>query len=154
MSQMSAGGERHAHDRVARLQQREQHRLIGLGAGIWLHIDEFAIEQLFRAVDRELLGDVDEFAAAIIAAPGIALSIFVGEHRALRLKHRARNDVLRRDQLDLAALAAEFLIDRRGELGIDIGERGGEEAVGVGKRGCGRSHRRRYLYEIRATRRA
>ncbi len=100
-----------------------------------LHIGEVAVEQLLGAVDRQLLGDVDEFAAAVIAPAGIALGVFVGEHRALRLEHRARDDVLRGDQLDLFALALEFLVDRRGDLGIDLGERAGEEAIGIGASG-------------------
>ena len=51
------------------------------------------------------LGDVDELAAAVIAPAGIALGVFVGQHRALRLEHGARDDVLAGDQLDLRLLA-------------------------------------------------
>jgi class 3 adenylate cyclase len=86
---MAAGGEVEAHEGVARLQQRQEHRLVGLRAGIGLHIGEAAAEQLAGALDGELLGDVDELAAAIVAAAGIALGIFVGHHRALRLQHGA-----------------------------------------------------------------
>ena len=70
-----------------------------------------------------VLGDVDELAAAVIALARQALGVLVGEHRALRFQHRARDDVLRRDQLDLVALAAELLADRLGDLGIGLGER-------------------------------
>ena len=38
--QMSAGGQVEPHEGVARLQQREEHRLVGLGAGMGLHIGE------------------------------------------------------------------------------------------------------------------
>jgi len=34
-------------------------------------------EQGFRAVDRELLDDVDELAAAVVAAPRVALGVLV-----------------------------------------------------------------------------
>ena len=104
---MAARREIEAHEGVARLHQREEHALIGLAAGIRLHIGEAAVEQLAGALDRELLGDVDELAAAIIAPARIALGVFVGHHRALRLEHGARDDVLRGDELDLVALAAE-----------------------------------------------
>jgi hypothetical protein len=55
-----------------------------------------------------VLGDIDELAAAIVALARIALGIFVGHDRALRLEHGAGHDVLRGDQLDLVLLAAEL----------------------------------------------
>ncbi len=94
-----------------------------------LHVGEGAVEELLGAVDGELLGLVDEFAAAVIALARIALGVFVGEHRALRLQHRARDDVLRGDQLDLVLLALQLAVDRAGQLGIGFGEQGCEEAV-------------------------
>ena len=39
-----------------------------------------AAEQLLGAVDRQLLGDVDEFAAAVVAPARIALGVLVGQH--------------------------------------------------------------------------
>jgi hypothetical protein len=36
----------HAHDGVARLQQREEHGLVGLRAGMRLHVGEVGAEQL------------------------------------------------------------------------------------------------------------
>ena len=65
-------------------------------------------EQLLGALDRQRLGDVDELAAAVVALARIALGVLVGHHRALRLEHRPRDDVLGGDQLDLVLLAAEF----------------------------------------------
>ncbi len=119
---MSAGGEIETHEGIARLQQREKHGLIGLAAGIRLHIGEFAIEQTADALDREVLDDVDELAAAVIALARIAFGIFVGQHRALGFEHGLGDDVFRCDQLDLIALAAEFLADRVEDFGIDLGE--------------------------------
>ena len=63
----------------------------------------------------------DGRAALIIAPARIALGIFVGEHRALRLEHRARDDVLGRDQLDLVLLAVELGGDRVGDRGVGLG---------------------------------
>ena len=80
-------------------------------------------------LDRQPLGDVDELAAAVIALARQALGVFVGEHRALRLEHGAADDVLRGDQLDLVALAAELEGDRIGDFGIAFGERRGEETL-------------------------
>ena len=130
VGQVPARGERHAHDRVARLQQRQQHRLVGLRAGMGLHVGEGAAEQPLGAVDGELLDDIDKFAAAVIALAGIALGIFVGQDRALRLEHGARDDVLGRDELDLVLLPRQLVGDGSGEFGIGVGDRGAEEAVG------------------------
>ena len=94
-----------------------------------LHIGEGAAEQPGDALDGEPLGDVDELAAAVIAFARQPFGVFVGEHRALRLEHGAADDVFRRDQLDLVALAAELELDRLGDFGVGFGERGGEEAL-------------------------
>ena len=144
---MAAGGEIEPHERIARLQQGEKHRLIGLAAGIRLHIGETAAEQPGDPLDRQPFDDVDELAAAIIAAARIAFGIFVGEHRSLRLEHGARDDVFGGDQLDLVALAAELERDGLGDLGIGFGERRREKTVrpnpmfdlgfGMGLRHCG-----------------
>ena len=125
--QVAARIEVEAHEGVARLQQRQEHRLVHLAAGVRLHVGEVAAEQLLGPLDRQFLGDVDELAAAIVALARIALGIFVGHDRALRLEHGARDDVFRGDQLDLVALAAELVADRAEDLGIGLGERGGEE---------------------------
>ena len=119
---MAARGEIEPHESIARLQQREKHRLIRLAAGIRLHIREFAVEEPGDALNREAFGDVDELAAAIIAPAGIALGIFVGQNRALRFEHGFRDDIFRCDQLDFMSLAAEFQLDRLGDFGIGIGE--------------------------------
>ena len=118
MGQVPAGREVEAHEGVARLQQREEHRLVGLGAGMRLHVGEAAAEQLLRALDGQGLGHVHELAAAVVAAAGIALGVLVGQHRALRFQHGAGDDVLRGDQLDAVLLAAELAADRGGELRV------------------------------------
>ena len=40
-------------------------------------------------------------ATAIITPPRITFRIFIGQHRALRFKHGARDDIFRRNQLNL-----------------------------------------------------
>ena len=89
-------------------------------------------KQLLRAVDRQLLGDIDIDAAAVVAPAGIALGVFVGQHRALRLQHRGGDDVLAGDQLDAVLLAHQLGADGGGELGVGLGERGGEEPLQAG----------------------
>ena len=127
VAEMAAGGEVEAEERVAGLHQREERRDIGGCAGMRLHIGKARAEQFLDALDRQRFGDVDELAAAVIAPARQPFGIFVGQHRALRLQHGAADDVFRRDQLDLVALAAEFKPDRLGDLGIGFGKRGGKE---------------------------
>ena len=88
VGQMPARGKVEAHERVARLKQRQEDGLVHLTAGVRLHIGEFCVEQFLRPLDRERLGDVDELAAAVVALARIALGVLVGHHRALRLEHR------------------------------------------------------------------
>ena len=104
-------------------EQRQEHGLVHLRAGVGLHVGEVGAEQLLGALDGERFGDVDVLAAAIVALAGIALGVLVGHDRALRLEHGAGDDVLGRDQLDLVLLAAEFLADGVGDLGIGFGQR-------------------------------
>ena len=65
--QVPAVVEAHAEDGVARLDQRQVRGRIRLRAGMRLHVGVVRAEQLLRAVDRELLGDVDVLAAAVVA---------------------------------------------------------------------------------------
>ncbi len=117
---------------------------------IWLPefgctLAKLGAEQFLGAVDRQRFGDVDPFAAAIIARARVALGIFVGHDRALRFQHRAADDVFRRDQLDLMALATEFAADRGGDFGIGLLEGRIEERVGRGgglEAGRNRAHER------------
>ena len=134
MSEVSARGEIETHERVARLHEGHEGALIGLAAGIGLDVGEPAVEQLAGALDRQILRDVDELAATVIAPARIAFCIFVGQHGALRLEHRARHDILRGDQLDPVAQAAEFEFHRPGNFRIGRGERRGKERVRADRR--------------------
>ena len=104
VGEVAAGVERHAEDRVAGLGQRQHHRAVRLRARMRLDVGEAAAEQLLGPLDRQRLDRVRRRAALIVAPARIAFGIFVGEHRALRLEHRAADDILRRDQLDLVLL--------------------------------------------------
>ena len=113
----------------------EEDGLVGLGAGMGLHVGEAAAEEGFGALDGEALGDVDLFAAAVVAAAGIALGVFVRQDAALGFEHRGGDDVLAGDEFDSVLLAALFAGDGRGEFRVGVREAGGEEARGGGHRG-------------------
>ena len=96
--------------------------VVGLRARVRLDVGVLGAEQLLGAVDRELLGDVDELAAAVVALARVALGVLVGEHRALAVEHRLRHEVLRRDHLERRLLAVELVLEHLGDLGIDLGD--------------------------------
>jgi len=120
VGEVTAVRQRHAENLVARLQRREEHRLIRLRTGMRLHIGGLRPEQFFNPVDRELLGDIDEFAAAVIAFAGIALGVFIGELRPLSGHHHRARVILRRDQLDVIFLALVFGGDGCPDFGIAL----------------------------------
>ena len=95
-----------------------------------LDVGVLGAEQLLGAVDRQLLGDVDLLAAAVVAAAGVALGVLVGQHRADRLEHRLGDEVLRGDHLQRPLLAAQLAVEDGGDLGIDLGQRRGLEVLG------------------------
>src|SRR5205085_9069199 len=80
---------------------------------------------LLRPLDRQSLDRVRRRAALIVTPPRIALGIFVGQHRALRLQHRPRDDILGCDQLDLVLLPVELSRDRLGNGAV-----GGAQPLG------------------------
>ena len=65
--EVAAVGEREAHDRLARLEQRVVDGGVGLRARVRLHVRVLGAEERLGAVDRELLDDVDVLAAAVVA---------------------------------------------------------------------------------------
>jgi len=84
-------------------------------------------EQIFGAIDCQLLDDVDVLAAAVVARARIALGVLVGQDAALTLEHGAGNEVLRGDQLQGVLLALQFERHSLGDLRIDLRERTHEE---------------------------
>ncbi len=123
MGQVTTGIEVEAHEGVAGLEHGKKHGLVHLGTGIGLHIGKFATKEFLGAVNRQLLGDINKFTAAIVALARITFGIFVGHDRPLGFQHGPRGDVFRGDQLDLMALATQFGTDRAEDFRIDFLER-------------------------------
>ena len=105
---MPAVAEVHAHDGVARLQQSEVHRDIGLGAGVGLDIGVLGAEELLGPLDGEVFPLVHELTAAVVARAGQALGVFVGKMTAHGLHHGGRDEVFRGNQLNMIALALQL----------------------------------------------
>ena len=107
----------HAEHGVARLEQRQVDRHVGLRARVRLHVGVLGAEQRLGARDGGALDDVDELAAAVVALARIALGVLVGQHRAGGLEHGAADEVLRRDQLEAAVLPMPFVANGGGDSG-------------------------------------
>ena len=112
----------HAQDGVAGLQHRGVGGLIGLRAGMRLHVGVLGAEQLLGALARQVFDDVGELAAAVVALAGIAFGVLVGEDAAGGFEDRFGGEVLAGDQFELRVLALGFMLDRLVDLGIDFGQ--------------------------------
>ena len=122
MGEVAAVVQCSAHDGVARTQRGEVDRHVRLRTGVRLHVYILDIEETLKPFDGQILDDVDVFAAAVVAPPGIAFRILVGEHAAGSFAHGCADIVLRRDQLEIALLALLLTLDRLRDLGIDAGQ--------------------------------
>ena len=127
VTQMPAGRQVEAEDRSARLQQREEHRLVGLRARMRLHIGVLAIEQLPGTVDCRLFDDIEEPRPAMKAIAGVALKRLVGDLVAQGIEHRATDDVLGCDQHNLLALPARLAGQCIRDVRVGAVERTGEK---------------------------
>ncbi len=123
VGQMAAVRQIEAQNRVARLQHRRIGRGVGLRAGVRLHVDMLAAEDLLGPVARQILHHVGVFAAAVVAPPRIALGVFIGKYRAGRLKHRLGDKVFAGNHLQPLVLAESFLVKSSGHDGVGLGER-------------------------------
>jgi len=134
MGEMAAVGEVHAHHLVAEFDQTEKGGEIGLRAGVGLHIGVVGPEELTGAVAREILGLVDEFAAAVVALAGIALGVLVGQGGTHGLQHSRTDKIFRSDQLELVVLAVDLFLNCRIDgriLRLDNGHGLSSVAVGI-----------------------
>ncbi len=122
VGQVTAVGQVQAHDRVARLQQCEHRGGVGLRTRVRLDVRGLGAEERLDAVDRDLLDHVDVLAAAVVAAPGVALGVLVGENGALGLHDRRRGEVLRGDHLEGGLLAVELGVDGGGDVRVQLVE--------------------------------
>ena len=118
VGQVAAVGQRHAQDGVARLQQGQEHGLVGLRARMRLHVGIVRIEQFLDPLNRQLFGDIHVFATAVVALAGVAFGVLVGQLAALGFHHPRAAVVFRRDQLDVVFLAAVLGRDRRGQFRV------------------------------------
>ena len=118
VGEVSALVEVETHERVAGGEDGEEHRLIGLGAGVRLHVGELSSEEFLHTVDGELLYLVDDLAAAIVTFAGQTLGIFVGEVTAHGCHDLVGDEVLTGDEFHAPELALMLLLDEVENLSV------------------------------------
>jgi hypothetical protein len=118
VGQVPAHRQVHAENGVAWIKRGIVDGEVGLSAGVRLHVGVVGAEEGAHAVAGEVLDDVDLLAPAVVALAGEPLGVLVRENGASCLKHGHRDEVLRRDELDGAALACKLGVDRRGDLRV------------------------------------
>jgi len=113
----------HAEHGLARLEERQVHRHVRLRARVRLNVRVLGAEELFRARNRERLGDVDELAPAVVPTARISLGVLVRENRPRRLQDGTADEVLRRDQLEPVVLTVHLIPDCLRDLRIGVFQR-------------------------------
>ncbi len=106
---MSPGIEIERQHRVPNLHHRHVGSHVRLASGMGLDVGMIRAKQGLRPIDRQLLGDVDELAATVVALSRISFGVLVGEWRTHRFEHCRADEVLGGDQLDPLLLAPGFV---------------------------------------------
>ena len=104
--------------RVARLEQPQIHRRVGLRTGVRLDIGELGPKQLLGAVAGQVFNHVDVLAPAVVTSARITLGVFVGQHATDRLHHRRAGVVFAGNHFEPVLLALDFAGDGGPQLGV------------------------------------
>ena len=131
VGEVSAVREIHAEDGVAGLEDRGVGGLIGLRTGVGLHVGVLGVEELFGAVAGEVLDDVGEFAAAVVALAGVAFGVLVGEDAAGGFEDGFGGEIFAGDQFEAGVLAIGFVLNCVVDVGVDNGKGTGHPVLFV-----------------------
>ena len=110
------------HDGVAGVQQCVHDGVVRLRTGVGLNVSVLSAEEFLHAGNSEGLNDVNEFAAAVVAAAGVTLSVLVGQYRALAFEDGTGDEVLGCNHLEGVLLALALQLNGFCNLGVEVGE--------------------------------
>ena len=130
MREVSALGQIKSEHGIARFEKRQVHGGVGLRPRMRLYVGVLGAEQLPRAVDRDLLHDVDDFAATVVAFARQSFRILVVQRRTHGLEHGGRHKVFTRDEFQPVVLPRRLTGDELGNLRIGCAERSAGWAAG------------------------
>ena len=118
VGEMSSLVQSHTQNRVSRLQDGEVGCHVRLRPAVWLHVDILRSEDGLGPVDGQLLGDVHELTAAVVAATWVAFGVFVGQYGTLGLQNRLAGVVLRGDEDNVPPLPLRLLLNCQGYIRV------------------------------------
>ena len=116
MREVAAVAKIHTHDGVARFQKRKEDGGVGLRTGVRLHVGIIGAKQRLGALNRQLLNNINIFAAAIIALARITFSVLVGQAGALCFHDARTGVVFGSDQFDVGFLTLRLVADGGGQF--------------------------------------
>ena len=97
MGEVTAMGEVHAKNGVARVEQRHVGGGIGLGTGMGLDVSVFGVKKFFGTIAGQVFDDVGILAAAVVPFAGVAFGILIREDTARGFESGFGNEVLAGD---------------------------------------------------------
>ena len=83
-----------------------------------LNVDMFAAEDLFGAFARDVFGNINELATAIVTLRRITFGVLVRKHRPHRFEHGFRYEILRSDHLKIVSQTALLVGDGRSDFRV------------------------------------
>ncbi len=129
VGQVAAVRQIQAQNGIARLQHRRVGRGVGLRAGVRLHVDVLSAKNLLRTVSRQVLHNIAELAATVVAPAWIALGVLVGKDRAGRFQYCFGDKVLAGNHLQPFVLAEGFLVKSSRHIWVGLGKGEGHASV-------------------------
>src|SRR6266542_4612135 len=123
MCEMSALRQVKAEHLVPRFEERQVNGGVCLRARMRLNVRVLRGEEFLRAVYRQLLDLIYEFAAAVVALTGQTFGVLVGKGCSNRLENRFRHEVLAGNELEAVALPVHFAANDRRDIRITFPDR-------------------------------
>ena len=118
MGQVPSVAEIKAQNRVARLEDSQHNRSVGLGPGMGLDVGPTCSKKLAEPVDGYLLDLVNNFATSVISFSGQAFRVFIGQNGTGRLHDLIGDIIFGSDQFQADALAFFFGLDKVRQEGV------------------------------------
>ena len=87
-----------------------------------LNVGVLGAEQLAGALNGDVLHHVHAVAAAVVSLGGVALGVFIGQHRANGHHHGLGDHVLGSDELQTVSLAVQLGVNGGGNGGVKLGK--------------------------------
>ena len=123
VAEMTPGRQVHRKHSGAGLEEREEHREVGLGTRVGLHVGVAGGEEFLGTFDGQAFDLIGEGNAPVVPGAGIALDGLVHHGGSESVEGGPAHEVLRGDQIDALSLACCLTVERGSHLRIDLSQR-------------------------------